>query len=104
MMTCTATKRQLDEHLAFIEAQVGQVRAIVAADQPCDAVLAIIGAVQEKLETVAAAIPGLCGEQCELRLPSDRFCVEFERTFRPQLRRCRRGAHGDLPARRAVSA
>jgi hypothetical protein len=104
MMSHMATKQRLDERLACIEAQVGQPRAIVAADLPCDTVPAILGAVQEQLEAVAAAIPCLCGEQCELRLPPDRFCVEFARTFGLPLRPRRRGADGDLPARRAVSA
>ena len=85
-MTCAAVVRRLEEHLASIEAQVGEARRIVASGPPYDSLLASIGAIQVAVEQLAAAAPYLCSDTCQMRFTSDEFCAEFMRTFKLRIR------------------
>ena len=85
MICAPERKWQLGQELALVEAQIGEIRRILASGLPCDTLLATIGEIQTSLEEVAAAIPGLCGETCQFRLTPEEFRAEFECTFACQL-------------------
>jgi hypothetical protein len=89
IMTCADVKRRIEEQLSSIEAEVREARRIVEADLPSDVLLSTIGAIQVLLEGVAAAVPGLSGRNCWIRLSPEEFSAEFEQTFRVRLRVCR---------------
>lgn len=88
-MTCADVKRRIERQLSSIEAEVREARRIVEADLPSDVLLSTIGAIQVLLEGMAAAVPGLSGRNCWIRLSPGEFSAEFERTFGVQLRVCR---------------
>lgn len=103
-MTSAATKQQLEEHLASVEAQVAEIRRVLATGSPCDRLLPSIGAVQAILEQAAELVPSLCGDRCQFRLTPDQFSAEFERAFGLRIRGYRIPGSRTMTPRRAVPA